>query len=207
MNFHANQKIKIIRDQNEYFACIEAVNCNDMSITVFDAVDVFKPGEIIVIEITGNDAVYLCQTTVIKAVSGARNSNCLLSIPDTFSRVQRREYIRFPAHVAVQFREAETEPWSRGQTQDISGNGLKLSTKVPLQMGAQFELSFTLKTKTATNLIKNMGQVVREYQAVKGYTFGILFVDMPPAERDKVVKYILYESVKKRSLTSFLTGP
>ncbi|HWP97660.1 MAG TPA: PilZ domain-containing protein [Syntrophomonadaceae bacterium] len=207
MNFHDNQKIKIINEQNEYFACIDVVNSNDMSITVYDAVDVFNPGETIVIEATGNDAVYLCQTTVLKAVSGARNSNCVLSIPDTFSRVQRREYIRFPSHIVVQFREPENETWSRGLTQDISGNGLKLSSKIPQQMGSLLELSFTLKTKTSTHSIKNMGQVVREYKAVKGYTYGILFVDMPPAERDKVVKYILYESVKKRSLTSFLTGP
>lgn len=207
MNFHVNQKIKIINEQNEYIACVDGISSNDISITAFDVIDVFTPGETIVLEATGNDAVYLCQTTILKVVAGSRNTNCVVSIPDAFSRVQRREYIRFPSHIVVQFRENENAPWNRGQTQDISGNGLKLSCKIELQMGSLLELSFTLKTKTSNHQIKTSGQVVREYKSVNGHQYGIIFEDMPPAERDKVVKFILYESVKKRSLTSFLTGP
>lgn len=207
MDFFINQKLKIINEQSEYMCCVDAVSFNDISITVFDAVEVFTPGETVIIETTGNDAVYICQATVLKAISGSRNTSCILSKPETFSRVQRREFIRFPAHLALQFKEADAENWLKGQIRDISGNGLNMTARVQLPLDALLDLSFTIKIKTAAHQMKTQGRVVREFNALNDYHYGILFVDLPVAERDKIVKFILYESVKKRSLTSFLAGP
>lgn len=207
MEFYVNQKLKIINEQSEYMCCVDAVSFNDISITIFDAVEVFTPGEMLIIETTGSDAVYLCQTTVLKAISGSRNTSCILSKPDTFSRVQRREFIRFPAHLALQFKEAGTENWMTGQIRDISGNGLNMTARIQLPLDTLLDISFTMKIKTITHQMRTQGRVVREFNALSDYQYGILFVDLPVAERDKIVKYILYESVKKRSLTSFLAGP
>ncbi|MEQ8174159.1 MAG: PilZ domain-containing protein [Syntrophomonadaceae bacterium] len=207
MDFFVNQKLKIIHEQGEYMCCVDAVSLNDISITIYDAVEIFIPGETLIIETTGSDAVYLCQATVLKAISGSRNTSCILSKPDNFSRVQRREFIRFPAHLALQFKEAGTDNWLKGQIRDISGNGLNMITHIQLPLDTILDLNFTIKIKTITHHMKTKGRVVREFNALSDHQYGILFVDLPANERDLVVKYILYESVKKRSLTSFLAGP
>jgi len=82
-----------------------------------------------------------------------------------------------------------------------------MTTRTQLPLDALLDLSFTIKIKTITHQMKTKGRIVREFNALSDYQYGILFVDLPVSERDIIVKYILYESVKKRSLTSFLAGP
>ncbi len=207
MNFFVNQKIKIIEAESEHLACVDAVSAIDVSITIFDAVEILAPGDTVIVEAAGSDAVYLCQTTVLKAISGSRNTNCVLSRPDSFSRVQRREFIRIPANIALQFRDADSESWVKGQVKDISGNGVNISTRTPLEMGVLLELNFSLKVKGITTQISTMGKVVREYKSVNSVQYGVTFLDLPQTERDKIIRFILHESIRKRSLTSYLAGP
>lgn len=207
MNFYVNQKIKVIEAQAEHMACVDAVSPIDFSITIFDAVEILAPGDTVIIEAPGSDAVYLCQATVLKAISGSRNTSCVLSKPDSFSRVQRREFIRLATHIPLQFCEPESENWMKGQIQDISGNGVNISSRTPLAMGSMLRMSFSLKVKGITTNINTLGRVVREFKSVNAYQYGITFQDLPQTERDKIVRYILHESIKKRSLTSYLAGP
>ena len=208
MNFSINQLIKIIDEYNEYNANIDDLMENKIAITAFDAVGVFTSGETVIAEITGNDAVYLGQVTILSVIDGTKNSSCVMSQPSSFSRMQRREYVRMKAKMKLSYlMEGKDDTEYNGVILDLSGKGVQLSSEIELPINTVLKLQFTFTGSAASQLMKVKAKVVRRFKTLGGLQYGLLFIDLTPEEQDRIVKYILHESVKKRSISFYLSQP
>jgi len=132
-----------------------------------------------------------------------------ITIPDSYDKIQRRNYVRVPLIVPVLYTEAQDDidkllrektpeevealyrgSWLRGSTLDLSGGGMKLNTKTPVTPGALLvlimkadELNIAVKGRVV-RCIKNMGGDQPAFHS------GIEFIDIPEARRDKIIGFI-----------------
>lgn len=132
-----------------------------------------------------------------------------LSMPETFMRIQRRNFVRIPATIPLLYMENTSEleekiqkqelrdieesfsgRWQRGNTLDLSGGGMKIHTKKPLKINQQ--IFCILQSKELYMGIK--GKVIRCIPVIKdrqiSYHLGIKFIDIPESKREKIIAFI-----------------
>jgi c-di-GMP-binding flagellar brake protein YcgR len=117
-------------------------------------------------------------------------------------RMQRRSYFRIQAGLRVVFNierdDESTEPQSNeGQTLNISGGGMLLSTNVKLELGDNLPLKFYLSEQecmVATGRVERL-----EYLASKGlYRAGIVYVAIHENDRDKIIAFVFKKEIGLR---------
>jgi c-di-GMP-binding flagellar brake protein YcgR len=68
-------------------------------------------------------------------------------------------------------------------------------------------MKLVLKIQTFHQTLNIQAKVVRQFKSAVGYQYGLSFVNLLPADQDKIVRYILHESVRVRSISAFLSSP
>jgi uncharacterized protein (TIGR02266 family) len=94
---------------------------------------------------------------------------------------ERRSALRAPVVMTVEVRDARG--FSLHSTRDISSGGLYFDRAIPHPVGARVQLSFTLPGETRA--IRCDGEVVNVPDK-KGYGMGIRFLDLAPADADRI---------------------
>lgn len=113
--------------------------------------------------------------------------------------IQRREFFRFEVNLPVNYRVIESvnmksnHEYMETVTRDLSGGGLCMRLKEPVEINKYLECELNLPDK-----IKFIGKVVRltEYETLQGpykYEIGVSFVRIDEAMREKVISYIFQE--------------
>lgn len=114
-------------------------------------------------------------------------------------KIQRREFFRFEVNLPVKFRVIESvnmkcdQEYIETVTRDLSGGGLCMRLKEPIEIGKYLECELNLPDK-----IKFIGKVVRftQYERMQGaykYEIGVSFVRIDEVMREKVISYIFQE--------------
>ncbi|WP_010249134.1 flagellar brake protein [Acetivibrio cellulolyticus] len=116
-------------------------------------------------------------------------------------KVQRREFFRFDCCVPVNYREVqlpkqefkEDIQFIKTVTRDISGGGLCMRLKEPVEQDKLIECELFITSK-----INFFGRVVRltKYDTIQGiyrYEIGVVFEKIDAIVREKVVGYIFQE--------------
>jgi len=114
-------------------------------------------------------------------------------------KIQRREFFRFEVNLPVNYRVIESvnmksnHEYMETVTRDLSGGGLCMRLKEPVEINKYLECELNLPDK-----IKFIGKVVRltEYETLQGpykYEIGVSFVRIDEAMREKVISYIFQE--------------
>jgi c-di-GMP-binding flagellar brake protein YcgR len=118
-------------------------------------------------------------------------------------RMQRRSYFRIQARLRVVFgierdddESTELQP-NEGQTLNISGGGMLLSTNVKLELGDTLSLKLYLSEQEYTVAT---GRVERlEYLASKDlYRAGIIYVAIYENDRDKIIAFVFKKEIELR---------
>lgn len=95
--------------------------------------------------------------------------------------LERRQDLRANVVIAVEVR--DTRGFSLHSTRDISRGGLYFDRAIPHPVGARVQLSFTLPGEIKT--IRCDGEVVNVPDK-KGYGMGIRFLDIAPADAERL---------------------
>ena len=123
-----------------------------------------------------------------------------LQKPESWQRVQAREFFRVPAILAVQIRAADEEsaPWMIGQTRDISGGGCLLLLGQPFRVGETVELSLSLPDRR----INAKGTVKRVKKPEEGpdslWSLAIAFTEIAERDRDAIIRFALKRQIELR---------
>lgn len=94
---------------------------------------------------------------------------------------ERRSALRAPVVMTVEVRDARG--FSLHSTRDISSGGFYFDRAIPHPVGARVQLAFTLPGETRA--IRCDGEVVNVPDK-KGYGMGIRFLDLAPADADRI---------------------
>ncbi|MBL8910408.1 MAG: PilZ domain-containing protein [Archangium sp.] len=98
--------------------------------------------------------------------------------------LERRQALRANVVIAVEVRDARG--FSLHSTRDISSGGLYFDRAIPHSVGARVQLAFTLPGDTKS--IRCDGEVVNVPDK-KGYGMGIRFLDIAPADADRIEEF------------------
>ena len=131
-----------------------------------------------------------------------------ISLPQNIHKVQQRSFVRVAARISVRltYTEKKGEP-PRDElidhslildSKDISGGGIQIIAKMPLQIGDDVSISLDLP---GSDGIAAMGEVVRIQQAETEkpiFLIGIKFTDILEKERSSLIKYIFKLQLERR---------
>nr|WP_272509004.1 PilZ domain-containing protein [Clostridium ganghwense] len=131
-----------------------------------------------------------------------------ITVPENYKKVQRRKFVRVSVLLNVKCAVIDKDfslnkanisqlNFSEGTVVDLSGGGVRLKTK--LKIGNNNMLLIALPLDKGGILIK--GNVVRaEEDDIKNKICGINFIELQPAEQEKIIQYvftIMREQMKK----------
>jgi len=138
-----------------------------------------------------------------------RKGNILVltvEIVSEITKIQRREFFRFEWVANVKFRVVKDKhgSYQKGETQfinaltrDISGGGIGIITNVKQSMGDIVELELELEEGQT---ISALGQIVRSViydNDLTKYDVGIMFYDINPKDRERIIKFIFSKQIKQ----------
>lgn len=114
-------------------------------------------------------------------------------------KVQRREFFRFDTSIPVNYRIIDnvntksTQDYIKTVTRDLSGGGLCMRLKEPIEIDSYLDCELFLSNK-----VTFIGKVVRltKYDIMQGqykYEIGVYYEKMDQAVREKVISYIFQE--------------
>lgn len=132
-----------------------------------------------------------------------------LSMPENPVKVQRRDYVRIPVSIPINYIEITQEtkalldgkvwednnenfpvPWETGTALDISGDGINICTNKPIITGEH--VFIFIHTDGLRMGVK--GEVVRScaktIDSKRTYHSGIKFVGLSESDRDKIIGFI-----------------
>ncbi len=143
-------------------------------------------GEVICLRFIQDDKAYVCE---VKVVSKQTSPVALLKVtmPEKIVHIQKRNWVRLPYNTSVNYRMHDYKvDFSQATSLDISGGGILLQTKHPLDINDLLDIEFCLENI----LIATVGKVVRCIEAEKSYRIAIKFEKIMEKDRDKIVGFI-----------------
>lgn len=144
------------------------------------------------------DAVYTLRCLVIGLGDGFLEMG--FPEPEDVQRVQRREYVRVPIVMPVEYDlapEGKFGPPTRGILQDLSGGGCLLLARETAPLGTVIRLRLDMGD---FGVLGVLGRVVRsDAKAQKdGHLTGVNFADIYERDRDRLVKF-LFAKMREQS--------
>jgi PilZ domain len=139
--------------------------------------------------LTGHDiAVELSSGRGIYRHSGKlkadREGTLTIELSGEVERIQRREFVRVDAHVAVTVRGVDEPLGGDTSTLDVSGGGIRIADPWELPLGLDVRVELALPDGEAVHAL---GRVVRA--AAEGEK-GISFEDLARPDEDRLIRYI-----------------
>lgn len=126
----------------------------------------------------------------------------VLSRPKDFTRTQMRNFARVQTLIPVEFSLEDSRHWQTGSAIDLSGAGMKLAHKVPMEANAGLTLIFSLRPGQDELALR--GRVVRCVRAegiiAGAYHSGIEFLDISVPVQDKIVGFVFTRMLEIRRL-------
>ncbi|HBQ86553.1 MAG TPA: hypothetical protein DER33_00415 [Syntrophomonas sp.] len=173
---------------------IEGIEENELHISVplyRGEIIPLRTGQTVRIFLTFQDMTYAFST----AVMGRKWQNIPLLVikkPDTFIKIQRRNYMRLPIKLESYFRVVGDESdFKKAETLNISGGGALIITEEAIEEGQNIEFELYIPNR---NPFFCLAKVVRllERGTEKGgkNKAAIEYCDIAESKRDKIINYI-----------------
>lgn len=127
----------------------------------------------------------------------------VLELPDTFDKIQRRNYVRVPALFPVIFRMVTREGLSdffNATMIDLSGGGMRFTTKERIEDKSLLYVQISLPTgeiQTPVRVIR-----VEKIEETKVYSVSTEFYEISERERDKIIRCVFdkQRAMRKKGL-------
>lgn len=163
-------------------------------------------GEVVPLHIGHNLKIYFTDKDMsfafVTSVAGRNWQNIPLLVikkPKKIVKIQRRNFMRLRINLKVKLRTADLDgDFNSGETIDISGGGLLISTAEPVQKGQIFEIELMLPERKS---IFCRARVVRILEAAvkpgDKNKVALEYCEISENQRDKIIKFIF---TKQREL-------
>lgn len=206
---HIQQKIEVSKDEESGFYKSSIQELDEDTISV--AVPIrqgrrlpLRQGDTVRVQFTVDDAIYSFQATVLEQKKSNDVHLYVLTRPGLYSRIQRRNFVRFPVSLPVTFRvlsgdgEEEGEEF-KGITVDISGGGLQLTASFSPEQGDMVQVRLSLDDSSPRELLLR-GEVAWSYPDhwLRLTRFGIRFTEIDEMERERIISYI-FRQMRQRT--------
>lgn len=120
-----------------------------------------------------------------------------VALPTAYTRLQRREFVRFPIHLPVSLHLPEQEPLSTF-TKNISAGGLRVLLEAPLPTPATLSLDLTLDADTTLSLQGELLRIIVPETEEAKYEAIIQFQKIPDAIRTRIIQFIFKKQIERR---------
>jgi hypothetical protein len=144
-------------------------------------------GREISVELMSGRGIYRYSGTL----SGERSGLLTIGLNGDVERIQRREFVRVDAHLAVTVRGVDQDIGGETTTLDVSGSGMRIADKwhLPLDIDVRFELMLPDGPPLSAR-----GRVVRVGSDADQK--GIRFDSLSRTDEDRLMRYIRDREVK-----------
>jgi len=171
-----------------------------------------ETGERVILEVIKKEekeeSLYLAEAEVAKYIMDC--IPCKLLVLTEFKRLQRRNYVRVPVQIELEYYVKGRELGEKGLIKDISGGGVLINTIEPLQVNSEINMRFYLEFPEEATVVHIPGMVVREDHVPRAnadpempYKCGVIFEGLSAKEQDHIVKFVMMkvrERIRKMQL-------
>ncbi|NLM53114.1 MAG: hypothetical protein GX197_09895 [Firmicutes bacterium] len=163
-----------------------------------------QPGDSATVEFTSDDAVYGFTTQVVGRKKNGEVSLLILARPKVFKRLQRRHLFRLPLVLPCVFQllteegtDKDNKLWYKGEINNLSGSGLRLTCSKALKKDDKIIVRFTLRNGERMQF--TLRGIVRWHKEneKKKIIAGIEFCEITPAEQEQIISFI-FEQQRRR---------
>jgi c-di-GMP-binding flagellar brake protein YcgR len=137
-------------------------------------------GQDCAVELTSGRGIYRFSGTLRAHKLGSLT----ISLNGEVERIQRRDFVRVPAHLDVTVRGIDENIGGTTATIDVSGNGLQVIDRWNLPLGLDVRVELALPDGT----LRTLGRVVRE--GGQENQKGISLVGLGQKDEDRLMRYI-----------------
>lgn len=124
-----------------------------------------------------------------------------LTILSDMKKSQRREFYRLDCIMPINFAMKDSNDWYHGLVVDISGGGLRFTSKENLRTKPELICKFEVNIQNEVRTLEILGQVIDsrivDFDTMK-YETRVKFDDIPNEDRENIIKYIFEEQRKRR---------
>ena len=145
-------------------------------------------GHDVAVEITSGRGIYRYGGKL----SGQQEGTLTISLTGDVERIQRREFVRIPAHLDVTVRGVDEAIGGETTTIDVSGAGIQVNDKWNMPLG--IDVRVELKLPGDGPPLKALGRVVRV--GAEEDQKGIRLDGLARAEEDRLMRYIREREVQ-----------
>lgn len=192
---------------------VRVQDVGETSLVVQRAIDRHRPvrfpnGSRVEISVTvedrpGKEGRYRGECVVIRHVDGPVPL-LRLSRPESWERVQLRQFFRVPVTLEAKMRRApvdgdgdEDEEWMSVQVKDISGGGCQIVSSEPLQKDDRVELELTLNDEPM-RVLASVARIVGAEPHHGRWYLGLEFVDIGERERQRIIQFAFQRQIELR---------
>ena len=136
-----------------------------------------------------------CLSSIINKCIQKKDTMLVVDPSDRLRSIDKRRYFRLQRPIHVEFKPMGYRGLFAGaEATDVSGGGVRFSTKYPLTQGQQLEMLLEVPIFPYLD-VSAIGQVVRieKLKNKEGAQVGINFTEIEPMGRKRLLKYIMDE--------------
>ncbi len=151
-------------------------------------------------------ALYVCNTSVVSRVMEPLPS-LWLAPPRDVHRLQRRQSFRLPlllvpTEVLVKVEDGVWEAVPDTLILDISADGMRLTSRQPMDVGTEMKVRFELELPPDNREIAATGVVVRScdlgQRELRRYQMGVRFLHIRRGDQDAICRFIFRKQAEMR---------
>ncbi|MCT4688246.1 flagellar brake protein [Vallitalea sp.] len=200
LKFNTNDTYK---NEKVYVSIIQDINDDEIIISA-----PVKNGKIIPLEVGAsyvlsiytNSGLYKCKSTVKNRYKKKELHMITLEVKSPMEKSQRRQYYRLECILPILFADINEDTWSEGLIVDISGGGLRFTSKRKMDANTILKCKIKLNSNDEVDTIELKGKVILsdivDFEATK-YETRIKF-NISNEYREKIIKFIFEEERKRR---------
>jgi c-di-GMP-binding flagellar brake protein YcgR len=157
-------------------------------------------GTAYLLSIYSKGGLYKCRAVVSNRYKKNNLHFVDLEIKSPMRKHQRRQFYRLECALTFHFSNEEIETYYKGIIIDISGGGLRFTSKEQIQVGSIINCTLDINS-VETKKLELKGKVILsqlvDYQVIK-YETRIMFQDISNEDREAIIKFIFDEQRKRR---------
>ncbi|WP_113675198.1 flagellar brake protein [Vallitalea guaymasensis] len=203
LKFNTNETYK---NEKVYVSIIQDINDEEDEIIISAPVENGKiipleVGASYILSIYTKGGLYKCKSSVKNRYKKKELHLITMEVNSAMEKSQRRQYFRLECILSILFADINEDTWSEGLIVDISGGGLRFTSKKKMEAGSTLKCKLNLYSNSKVDTIELKGNVILsdivDFETMK-YETRIMFDDISNEDREKIIKFIFEEERKRR---------
>ncbi|WP_273325056.1 flagellar brake protein [Vallitalea guaymasensis] len=203
LKFNTNETYK---NEKVYVSIIQDINDEEDEIIISAPVENGKiipleVGASYILSIYTKGGLYKCKSSVKNRYKKKELHLITMEVNSAMEKSQRRQYFRLECILSILFADINEDTWSEGLIVDISGGGLRFTSKKKMEAGSTLKCKLNLNSNSKVDTIELKGNVILsdivDFETMK-YETRIMFDDISNEDREKIIKFIFEEERKRR---------